>query len=135
MVNIDVARLDPAIEFYTRAFDLRLARRLGTGVAELVGMGVPLYLLEKPAGERPTPAVAAPRDYRRHWTPVHLDFTVDDLERAVARALAAGAVPEREIEDQVWGRIAYFADPFGNGFCIVEFKPGGYDNLLTDDRT
>ena len=50
----------------------------------------PIYLLEKAAG---TPAAGArqPRDYARHWTPVHLDVVVDDVDAAVARAVAAGA--------------------------------------------
>jgi hypothetical protein len=28
-----------------------------------------------------------------------------------------------------WGRIAHFADPFGNGFCLLEFLNRGYDEI------
>jgi hypothetical protein len=35
---------------------------------------------------------------------VHLDFVVEDLETALA-------------------------DPFGNGFCLVEFSERGYDAI------
>ena len=130
LVNIDVPDLEPAIEFYTRAFDLRLARRLGPAAAELVGGEAPVYLLEKPATTNPFAGSTEQRHYRRHWTPVHLDFGVRDLDAAVAQAQAAGAVREGEIEARAWGRIAYFADPFGNGFCLIHFTPGGYDHLV-----
>src|SRR5258708_22626997 len=32
----------------------------------------------------------ARRNYGRHWTPVHLDFVVEDLDAAVQRAHAQG---------------------------------------------
>jgi predicted enzyme related to lactoylglutathione lyase len=129
LVNIDVDRLEPAIDFYTKALDLRLSRRLGPFAAELAGVGAPLYLLEKAAQSPWIAGGSGTRDYRRHWTPVHLDFAVSDLPAAMARAEAAGAKREGEIEDRSWGRIAYFADPFGHGFCLIEFKPGGYDHI------
>jgi predicted enzyme related to lactoylglutathione lyase len=61
---------------------------------------------------------------------VHLDFAVTDLDAAVQRAQAAGATVERGIQEQKWGRIALLADPFGHGFCLLEFKGRGYDELL-----
>jgi hypothetical protein len=33
------------------------------------------------------------RRYDRHWTPVHIDFHVDDFEAVLARALKARAIP------------------------------------------
>jgi catechol 2,3-dioxygenase-like lactoylglutathione lyase family enzyme len=27
------------------------------------------------------------------------------------------------------GRLALLADPFGNGFCLLEFTGGGYDEI------
>jgi catechol 2,3-dioxygenase-like lactoylglutathione lyase family enzyme len=50
LVNIDVPNLAEAIAFYVRAFDLVVTRRLGDGAAELSGLPVRLYLLEKPDG-------------------------------------------------------------------------------------
>jgi uncharacterized glyoxalase superfamily protein PhnB len=67
------------------------------------------------------------RDYGRHWTPVHLDVAVNDLGRAVQRAQAAGAIIESELQTYDWGRIAFMADPFGHGFCLLEFRDGGYE--------
>ncbi|RJG14426.1 VOC family protein [Pseudomonas cavernicola] len=125
LVNIDVPDLDAAITFYTQALDLRLSRRLFDGdVAELLGGPAPLYLLHNPAGS--TACVGDERDYRRHWTPLHLDFVVDDLPAACDRALAAGARSEGAIRGEVWGRIATFADPFGHGFCLLQWQGRGY---------
>ena len=60
---------------------------------------------------------------------MHPDFTVADLDAAVDRALAAGAVQEGEARKAPYGRIAMFADPFGHGFCLIEFNEQGYDAL------
>jgi lactoylglutathione lyase len=121
IVNVDVDDLERGVQFYTRAFGLRLARRHGDDVAELEGGGAPLFLLRKGAGTAPHAGASAPRQYRRHWTPVHLDFGVRHLEPAVAAAEAAGARREGDIEEHDWGRIAYFSDPFGHGFCLVTY--------------
>ncbi|MGQ0547253.1 MAG: VOC family protein, partial [Betaproteobacteria bacterium] len=85
LVNIDVGDLAKAERFYCDAFGLAVGRRF-EGALELLGSDVPLYLLAKAAGTATAPPPAAARDYRRHWTPVHLDFVVDDLEAAMARA-------------------------------------------------
>lgn len=74
---------------------------------------------------------AQTRDYRRHWTPVHLDFVVPDLAAALARARDAGATLEGEPRTANWGRIATLADPFGHGFCLLEFRGRGYDEIAT----
>ena len=50
LINIDVPNLAEGVAFYTRAFDLVVTRRLGAGAAELSGLPVRLYLLEKPEG-------------------------------------------------------------------------------------
>jgi catechol 2,3-dioxygenase-like lactoylglutathione lyase family enzyme len=129
-VCIDVDDLDRAIDFYTRALGLKLGRRRGTQWAELLGGTSPIDLLPKPAGSTAAPGQSAARDYRRHWTPVHLDLTVTDLDAAVARAQACGARLDREIQVQDWGRMANLADPFGHGFCLLEFRGKGYDAVL-----
>jgi predicted enzyme related to lactoylglutathione lyase len=70
------------------------------------------------------------RNYRRHWTPVHIDLVVEDLDAALRRALAAGAALDREVQSKKWGRLANLADPFGNGLCLLEMRGRGYDELL-----
>lgn len=129
LVNVDVDDLDKAIRFYTEAFALKIGRRFGTGGAELLGSTAPIYLLAKPSGSTATVATSQRRDYSRHWTPVHLDFVVDDIESAVERAKTAGATQEAPVKTSSWGRLALMADPFGNGFCLVEFLGRGYDEI------
>ncbi|HXH02415.1 MAG TPA: VOC family protein [Candidatus Competibacteraceae bacterium] len=128
---IDVPDLEQGIRFYTEALGLRLGRRLGAAWVELLGASSPIDLIAEPAGSAAYGGSAAPlRDYRRHWTPVHLDFAVTDLDSALRRAQAAGAVLERDIQVLAWGRMANLADPFGHGFCLLEFRGRGYDELL-----
>jgi catechol 2,3-dioxygenase-like lactoylglutathione lyase family enzyme len=131
LVNIDVDDLDRAVDFYTRALELRVGRRFGAGGIELLGSSAPIYLLVKPRGSTPFAGAGAGRDYGRHWTPVHLDFVVDDLDTAVHRAEAAGATVEDGISTHAWGRMAVFRDPFGHGFCLLAFTGRGYDEIAT----
>lgn len=127
MINIDVPDLDAAIRFYTEAFGLEVGRRFD-GFAELLGWPAPLYLLVKDAGT--AGAGGDKRRYERHWTPVHLDVLVDDVDAAVERAVGAGAVLERPATTAAFGRIAGLADPFGNGVCVLKLGARGYDALL-----
>jgi predicted enzyme related to lactoylglutathione lyase len=129
LVNIDVDDLDTAISFYQRAFGLSVGRRFGASGVELTGAGSLLYLLVKQEGTRATKATEQMRTYARHWTPVHLDFVVQDADAAVARAVAAGAIQEGTTETNPWGRIAHFSDPFGHGFCVLQFLGRGYDEI------
>ncbi len=131
LINIDVDDLDRAIAFYTGAFGLRIGRRFGAAGVELLGAGSPVYLLVKRPGTAPYPGSAEERAYRRHWTPVHLDIVVERLEPALERAVQAGARQEGPVQDAAWGRLALLADPFGHGFCLVEFKGRGYDEIAT----
>jgi lactoylglutathione lyase len=129
LVNIDVDDLGRAEAFYRDAFGLKAARRFGDGGVEMVGASSPVYLLRKDAGSAVSEGTPQTRDYSRHWTPVHLDFVVADLAAAIARAEAAGAVREGDVRTARWGRIATLADPFGNGFCLIEFLNRGYDEI------
>jgi predicted enzyme related to lactoylglutathione lyase len=130
LVNIDVDDLARGIAFYTNTFDLAIGRRFGAGGVELVGASSKIYLLAKQAGSAGT-ATGARRTYERHWTPVHVDFVVEDVDASVANAVAAGAVLEDAAADTAWGRIAVLADPFGHGLCILSFRGAGYDAIAT----
>ena len=131
LVNIDVDDLERAARFYSGAFGLRPGRRFGGDGLELLGGNAPIYLLVKPAGSAATPAGAATRDYRRHWTPVHLDVVVDDIGAALQRALDAGATLEQPVRASRWGKLALLADPFGHGLCLIEFVGRGYDEIAS----
>lgn len=127
LLNIDVPDLTAAIDFYVAAFGLAPARQLGGQVREMLGAGVAIYLLENPEGS--VAASSSTRDYDRHWTPMHVDVVVDDVDAALARALAAGAVQEGGIRTEAWGRIVRIADPFGHGWCLLQFLGRGYDEV------
>ena len=131
LINIDVPDLTAGEHFYTNALGLTAARRFDDDIVELTGCEVPIYLILKPAGSATGPGGGDFRHYNRHWTPVHPDFSVADLGDAIARARAAGAVQEGETLALPYGRQAMFADPFGNGFCLIAFNEQGYDALLT----
>jgi predicted enzyme related to lactoylglutathione lyase len=128
LVNLDVDDLDKAARFYSSVFGLRVGRRLGAVGLEMVGCSSPIYLLERSA-TAPTETSSQARTYQRHWTPVHLDFVVDELEPAVERAVLAGALLEKPIQVFEWGKLALMADPFGHGFCFVQFLGRGYDEI------
>jgi predicted enzyme related to lactoylglutathione lyase len=126
VVNIDVPELARGIAFYTAALGLQLSRTLDDDVAELTGASCVLYLLENRPGSRPVATLPLARDYARHWTPVHLDFVVDDLDEAAGRALRAGAIQKGECVQWRGSKCITFADPFGNGFCLIAFETGTY---------
>ena len=128
LVNIDVDDLARAERFYCDGLGLRVGRRF-EGWTELVGAAAPIYLLPKAAGTPVSPAAAQKRDYARHWTPVHLDFVVDDIDAATKKAVKAGATVEKAAAKHAYGLLALLADPFGNGFCLLQFTGRGYDAI------
>jgi predicted enzyme related to lactoylglutathione lyase len=129
LVNIDVDDLARGERFYCDGLGLRIGRRF-EGWTELVGAAAPIYLLPKAAGTPVSPAAAQKRDYARHWTPVHLDFVVDDIDAALERAVKAGASVEKAAAKHAYGLLALLADPFGNGFCLLQFTGRGYDEIV-----
>jgi predicted enzyme related to lactoylglutathione lyase len=129
-VNIDVDDIEDAIRFYTEGLALRQGRRFDEAFVELLGGEVPIYLLSKSKGSLPFGGATGGREYRRHWTPVHLDFIVDDLDAALSKAEAAGAKREGEVTSHAYGRLALLSDPFGHGFCLLQLEGRGYDELL-----
>lgn len=127
LINIDVDDLPRAEAFYRAAFGLSSGRRFGDGAVEMLGAPAPVYLLRKDAGSEG--AAGPKRHYGRHWTPLHLDIVVEDLDSALACAIAAGARAEGGTREAAWGRIAQLADPFGHGWCLLQFLGRGYDEI------
>src|SRR5687767_12829344 len=95
LVNIDVDDLGKAVAFYEAAIGLTVGRRLGDSIIEMTGASSPIYLLERPTASTASDSTSERRRYDRHWTPVHLDFLVEDIDAAVRRAEAAGARLEK----------------------------------------
>jgi predicted enzyme related to lactoylglutathione lyase len=130
LINIDVPDLQVASDFYQAALGLTLSRMLDDDVVELSGASSAIYLLQKSADSKASAAAklasSPTRSYTRHWTPVHLDFVVDDLAAAAERALRAGAKQESQREEWRGSRCITFSDPFGHGFCLIEFDGETY---------
>src|SRR5262249_62331291 len=90
-VSIDVPRLDDGLRFYRDALGLpEIARPVATYVILKCG-DAHVGLIEKSAGSRPAEGSDDVRRYERHWTPVHIDFHVDDFKVFLERAVNPGA--------------------------------------------
>ena len=118
-VSIDVPTLELGLAFYGQAFGFTELARPVEGYAVLGRDEFRLGLLEKPAGTSPAPGTDDLRKYERHWTPVHIDFHVNDFEDTLQQALDAGATCEQRFEGGAHPPVAFCCDPFGNGFCII----------------
>jgi predicted enzyme related to lactoylglutathione lyase len=129
LVNLDVDDLEKAVRFYSTALGLKAGRRFGASGVEMLGSSAPIYLLAKEVGSQAAATTPQRRSYERHWTPVHLDFVVEDIGSAVDKAVSAGARLEKPMATQKWGKLALMADPFGHGFCFVQFLGRGYDEI------
>lgn len=121
-ISIDVPHLEEGVRFYAEAFGFEKFASPAPGVALLHAENLNICLLEKNPGSRAASGTADLRRYERHWTPVHLDIHVTDLEAALAKALQAGAKQENLFKNAEHGSAAFCSDPFGHGFCLLERK-------------
>ena len=117
-VSIDVPDLKKAETFYIEALGCKKVRDQGADMVVLSVENSDLYIQEKEAGSKPLPSNSIVRNYERHWTPVHLDFLCENIDERVAKILELGGLHEGG-ESGDWGSIAHCADPFGNGFCLI----------------
>ncbi len=115
-VSIDVSDMGQALDFYTQALECDFKKKYSDEWQVVAIAGLDIHLQQKAAG-----TVAAGehrRDYKRHRTPVHLDFTVEDIRpTCVAIEEHGGCVENQSFSQQA--DIAHCADPFGNGFCVI----------------
>ena len=116
-ISIDVSDMKKASLFYSEAIGCKKVRE-GDEITLLSANNTNIYLLKKEPGSDPFSVGVASRNYDRHWTPVHLDFAVSDIDKALNLVLKYNGSHEGG-ESGDWGSIAYCADPFGNGFCLV----------------
>lgn len=123
-ITIDVPDIAAGLAFYGAVFGFAEVARPAPVYAVIGAEGVLLGLKEAPAGSAPTPASGPVRDYGRHWTPVHLDFHVADLQATLRALLRAGGKIEQE-HAGAHGRpaVAFCSDPFGHGFCVLGPRP------------
>jgi catechol 2,3-dioxygenase-like lactoylglutathione lyase family enzyme len=95
-ISIDVEDVDRAVAFYRDGLGLRVLES-GKGWARMA-LGEQSFFFGIPWG----PEGRIERDHERHWTPVHLDFVVDDFDVAVERAIKA----ERNSIGQSYGVLS-----------------------------
>ena len=118
-VSLDVPSIDEGLKFFGEAFGFVETSRPHPGYAVISAGDSTIGLLAKPAGSSPAPGSDDVRRYERHWTPVHIDFRVDNFEAALERVLSAGAKSEQVHRVDGYPPVAFCNDPFGHGFCIV----------------
>ncbi|VAW81947.1 putative lyase [hydrothermal vent metagenome] len=118
-VSIDVLDLKKAVDFYVEALGCKKVREQGADMVVLSVDNSDIYLQQKESGTQPLESSDVVRDYRRHWTPVHLDFLCENVDELVLAILKWGGFHEGGAKGD-WGSIAYCADPFGNGFCVIK---------------
>lgn len=58
-----------------------------------------------------------------------MDFVVDNMPQAIERALGAGAIRESECIEWKGSRSVTFSDPFGHGFCLIQFTKDTYTEI------
>jgi predicted enzyme related to lactoylglutathione lyase len=126
---IEVTEPARGLSFYCEGLGLKLKRQLSPRWFELTGANLPVFLLANRPEFADLGGRKVQRSYERHWTPVHLDFIVDDLDATVPRLIALGGSLDRPVKNRDYGRIANMADPFGNGFDLIEFSGAGYDGI------
>ncbi len=124
-VSVDVPNMADGVKFYTSAFGFSKVAEPIPGVVVLRAGESEICLLEKAPGSKPSGHTQETRHYGRHWTPVHMDFHVDDLKAALARALEAGAKQEQLFDNPKYPSVAFCSDPFGHGFCLIERRKKG----------
>jgi predicted enzyme related to lactoylglutathione lyase len=113
-ICIDVDDVDRAVVFYARGLGLTVVESHPDWAHVELGAQT-FWIMKAPAGAQGQIS----REYRRHWTPVHLDFTVEDIDAAVGRAIAAGGKLEGEVRRGAKGALANLSDPSGNGVDLV----------------
>ena len=118
-ISIDVPSLEEGLAFFGEVFGFVETARPHPGYAMLTSDGASIGLLAKPAGSSPAAGSADVRRYERHWTPVHVDFRVEDFEGTLKRAVEKGAKTEQVHRVAGYPPVAFCSDPFGHGFCIV----------------
>lgn len=115
-ISIDVGDLAQATAFYVDALSCTLKKTYSeTWTVVTIGT-LDIHLLEKKEGT--IGASKQERSYERHWTPVHLDFGVENVDSASNLVEEHGGVVEG-IEKGEGADIAFCADPYGNGFCLI----------------
>jgi predicted enzyme related to lactoylglutathione lyase len=118
-LSIDVPNLEAGLRFYGNVFGFREKARPFPTMAILDANNLTVCMHEKAAGTKSSPGGSDVRRYERHWTPVHVDVHVEDLDAALEKLRAEGGLVETEFRTEGPMPVAFCSDPFGNGFCVI----------------
>jgi catechol 2,3-dioxygenase-like lactoylglutathione lyase family enzyme len=118
-LSIDVPNLEAGLRFYGNVFGFREKARPFPTMAILDANNLTVCMHEKAAGTKSSPGQSDVRRYERHWTPVHVDVHVEDLDAVLEKLRAEGGLVENEFRTQGPMPVAFCSDPFGNGFCVI----------------
>ncbi|MEZ5681873.1 MAG: VOC family protein [Erythrobacter sp.] len=119
VATIDVPDLASGIAFYSDALGISERVRPFPIFVVMTNGDARIGLMQKDEGTRPAPGSSDVRSYARHWTPVHLDFHVKDIDATLAAIQASGGVIEQHAGGGNLPRVAFCCDPFGHGFCVI----------------
>ena len=106
-VYIEVDDLEPSARLLRRRPRAARAPEAEADWVELAGAQAPIHLLARRSGPD--------KDFARHWTPVHLDFAVADLDAATTGRSPPAGRTSAPSTTRACGGMAAFADPAGNG--------------------
>lgn len=115
-ISIDVADMKKALEFYTEALNWKFKIKYSDEWQVISITWLDIHLQQKDAWT--IAAWKEKRDYKRHWTPIHIDFSVEDIKPICSAIEKAGGIIENTTFSSE-ADIANCVDPFGNGFCII----------------
>ena len=118
-LSIDVPNLEAGLRFYGSVFGFREKARPFPTMAILDANNLTVCMHEKAAGTKSSPGGSDVRRYERHWTPVHVDVHVEDLDAVLEKMRAEGGRVETEFRTEGPMPVAFCSDPFGNGFCVI----------------
>lgn len=108
-----------AIAFYTKAFGAKERYRIPMGDGRIghaeLEIGDSVFYL---SDEWPDGGVFSPKTLKGFTA--SFVFDVDDIDAAWQRAIDAGAVVERPVKDEPYGRGGWVFDPFGHRWNIQQ---------------
>lgn len=114
-IIVYVADVEAALAFYERAFGIgRRFLHPSGDFGETEMEGARLAFTSHALGATAVPVAYSPLDPQASPVGVELTLIAADVDAAFAEAVAHGATPLKEPQDEPWGqRVSYVRDPFG----------------------
>ena len=110
LVNVPVSDVDRSIDFYVNKAGFSLDHD-HTPTEEI------RFVQLTPPGSLASISIGRGLPNSEPGSVKGLQLVIDDIEGTVAE-LSENGVDVSEIDEQPWGRFAYFADPDGNGWVL-----------------